>query len=412
MTRPRVRLTVQEVAMDKRMEQPEDGTRFETNAIRTQADRSGYREHSVPVYLTSSYLFDSAEHGKALFLGQEEGLVYSRYGNPNTDEFVAKLCRMEGAEDGLATATGMAAVFASIAGLLKSGDHVVCSRASFGSTLQILKVIMPRFGVETTFVDPADVDAWRGAVRTNTRMLVAETPSNPGLELVDIAALADIAHAGRITLNIDNCFATPYLQRPLELGADIVTHSATKFMDGQGRVLGGAILGRKALVDWLQFFTRQTGPSLSPFNAWVLSKSLETLAVRMERHCDNAEQLAEALRGHTKLGWVRYPFADTHPQRELARRQMRRGGGLVTFEVAGGETGGMAFINALEMISRSSNLGDARTIATHPATTTHSSLPEEERLAMGITPGTIRISVGLEHADDIIGDVLQALDRA
>ena len=385
--------------------------KFETQAVRLQAERSGYREHSVPVYLTSSYLFDSAEQGKALFNGQEDGLVYSRYGNPNTDEFEAKLCALEGCDDGLATATGMAAVFASIAGLVKSGDHVICSRAAFGSTLQILKVIMPRYGVDTTFVDPSDADAWRNAMRTNTRMMVAETPSNPGLELVDIAALADLARPNEIVLNIDNCFATPYLQRPAELGADIVTHSATKYMDGQGRVMGGAILGRQSLIDRLRFYTRQTGPSLSPFNAWVLSKSLETLAVRMDRHCDNAETLVAALEGHQRINWVRYPFSDSHPQHALARKQMSRGGGIVTFEVKGAEAGGMQFLNGLSMISRSPNLGDTRSIATHPSTTTHSSLSEEDRLEMGITPGTVRFSVGLEHSDDIIADVLSALNQ-
>lgn len=387
------------------------GNKFETQAVRLQAERSGYREHSVPIYLTSSYLFDSAEQGKALFSGEEDGLVYSRYDNPNTSEFETKLCALEGCDDGLATATGMAAVFASIAGLMKSGDHVICSRASFGSTLQILKVIMPRYGVETTFVDPTDIDAWRDAIRTNTKMMVAETPSNPGLELVDIAALAELARPNKIQLNIDNCFATPYLQRPAELGADIVTHSATKFIDGQGRVMGGALLGRQSLIDWLRFYTRQTGPSLSPFNAWVLSKSLETLAVRMDRHCDNAETLAAALEGHPKLNWVRYPFSDSHPQHVLARKQMSRGGGIVTFEVKGGEAGGMQFQNGLSMISRSSNLGDTRSIATHPSTTTHSSIPEAERLQMGITSGTVRISVGLEHSDDIVADVMSAFDQ-
>ena len=391
--------------------EPTDTNKFETQAVRLQAERSGYREHSVPIYLTSSYLFDSAEQGKAIFSGQEDGLVYTRFGDPNTGEFVTKLCALERCDDGLATATGMAAVFASIAGLLKNGDHVICSRASFGSTLQILKVIMPRYGVETTFVDPTDIDAWRDAIRTNTKMMVAETPCNPGLELVDIAALAELARPDKIVLNIDNCFATPYLQRPAELGADIVTHSATKFMDGQGRVMGGAILGRQSLIDWLRFYTRQTGPSLSPFNAWVLSKSLETLAVRMDRHCDNAEALAAALDGHRKINSVLYPFSDSHPQQALARKQMSRGGGLVTIEVKGGEAGGMQFLNGLSMISRSSNLGDARSIATHPSTTTHSSLPEAERLQMGITPGIVRISVGLEHSDDIVADVMHALEK-
>jgi len=361
--------------------------------------------------MTSSYVFDSAEQAREIFAGREDGLVYSRYGNPNTVELQDKLCSLEGCDDGLATATGMAAIYASIAGLVKSGDHIICSRAAFGSTFQILKVLMPRFGVETTFVDPADLDAWRSAIQPTTRMMVAETPSNPGLELVDIAALAEMAKPRKIILNIDNCFATPYLQRPAELGADLVTHSATKYIDGQGRVLGGVVLGRQSLMDWLRFFVRQTGPSLSAFNAWVLSKGLETLSIRMERHCDSAEALAEALEGHQGLVSVRYPFRESHPQHKLARRQMKRGGGLVTIEVDGGEEGGMRFMNGLQMISRSSNLGDSRSIATHPATTTHSSLTPADRAGMGITGGMVRISVGLESVEDIIADVKQALDR-
>lgn len=393
------------------MSERESAGGFETRAIRTQADRSGHNEHSVPVYMTSSYVFDSAEQARDIFAGREAGLVYSRYDNPNTVEFERKLCALEGCEDGLATATGMAAVYASIAGLLKAGDHVVCSRAAFGSTIQILKMIMPRFGVQTTFVDPIDLDAWADAIRPETRMLVAETPSNPGLELVDIAALAEMARPGKIIVNIDNCFATPYLQNPAELGADIVTHSGTKFIDGQGRVLGGAVLGSKARMEWMRFFVRQTGPSLSPFNAWVLSKGLETLSVRMERHCDNAEALAEALDGHEKVASVCYPFRTSHPQYSLARSQMKRGGGIVTLELAGGEDASMKFLNRLQIVSRSSNLGDSRSIATHPATTTHSSLTPSDRAAMGVTPGMVRISVGLETVDDIIRDVHQALER-
>ncbi|MFO8064502.1 MAG: O-succinylhomoserine sulfhydrylase [Spirochaetota bacterium] len=382
---------------------------FETNAIRTQAERSRHREHSVPVYLTSSFVFDSAEQAADLFAGEEEGLIYSRYGNPNTDEFVTKLCALEGTDEGLATATGMAAVFASIAGLVKSGDHIVASRALFGSTLQILSTILPRWGVETSFVDPKNLDEWEEAVRPSTRMFFAETPSNPGLELIDIEALSRIAHAHGILVNVDNCFATPYLQQPAALGADLVTHSATKFIDGQGRALGGAILGTEELIGELRFFIRQTGPALSPVNAWILSKSLETLSVRMDRHCSNALAIAERLEEHPGINWVRYPFLDTHPQVELARRQMSRGGGLVTFEVGGGAEGGMAFLNGLEMISRSSNLGDTRSIATHPATTTHSRLSEEERARIGITPGTVRLSVGLEGVEDILGDIEAAL---
>jgi O-succinylhomoserine sulfhydrylase len=388
---------------------PSSGRGFGTQAIRTQSDRSPHREHSVPVYLTSSFVFESAEQAKALFSGEESGLIYSRYGNPNTDELIEKLCRLEGTEDGLATATGMAAMFASIAGIVRSGDHIVASRALFGSTLQILATILPRWGIETTFVDPGNVKEWQTAVRPETRMLFAETPSNPGLEIVDIQSLAELARRRELILSVDNCFATPFIQRPAAMGAHLVTHSATKFMDGQGRVLGGAILGSKELIAELRFFIRQTGPALSPFNAWILSKSLETLPVRMERHCENAFALARHLEATEEIGWVRYPFLESHPQHELARRQMRMGGGLVTFEVPGGEAGGMAFLNALRMISRSSNLGDTRSIATHPSTTTHSRLTEDERLRIGITPGTIRLSVGLEEIDDIIEDVTQAL---
>jgi O-succinylhomoserine sulfhydrylase len=382
---------------------------FETRAIREQAERTANREHSVPLYLTSSYVFDTAEQGRDVFAGREKGLVYSRYGNPNAEEFVRKLCALEGADDGLATASGMAAIYASIAGIVKTGDHVICSRAAFGSTVQILKAILPRFGVETTFVDPTNLDEWHNAIRDTTRMMVAETPSNPGLELVDIAALAEMAHPGRIRLNIDNCFATPYLQRPFELGADIVTHSGTKFIDGQGRVIGGAVLGRKELIDWLRFFVRQTGPMLSTFNAWVLSKGLETLAVRMDRHCENALAVANALEAAPGVDRVLYPFLPSHPQEALARKQMSRGGGLVSFEVTGGEPAAMQFLNRLRMISLSPNLGDSRSIATHPATTTHSSLTGAEREQMGVTEGLIRLSVGLEHPDDITGDILQAL---
>lgn len=385
---------------------------FQTDSIRTQAGRTQHREHAVPIFMTSSFVFDTAEQAQALFAGDEEGLVYSRYGNPNTDEFVTKLCKLEGAEDGIATATGMAAMFASIAGLLRSGDHVVASRALFGSTVQILTKILPRWGVTASFVDPTRPEAWEEAVRPETRLLFAETPSNPGLELVDIEAVAEISKRRGTIFCVDNCFATPYIQRPIPLGADLVTHSATKFMDGQGRVLGGAIVGSSQLIEELRFFARQTGPALSPFNAWVLSKSLETLSVRLDRHAENAIAVARHLEQHDTISWVRYPFLENHAQHELAKRQMRSGGGLVTFEVPGGQPGGMRFLNALTMVSRSSNLGDTRSIATHPATTTHSKLSEEERLRIGITPGTVRLSVGLEAVDDIISDLDQALEMA
>jgi len=384
---------------------------FETEAIRMQAARSLHREHSVPIFATSSFVFEDPEQARALFAGEVEGQIYSRYGNPNTDELVEKLCSMENCEDGVATASGMAAMYASLMAFLKSGDHVVASRSLFGSTHQIITQLLPRWNIEHTYVDIGDQDGWSRAMRDNTRIVFAETPSNPALDLVDIASLADVAHSYDALLSVDNCFATPYLQNPAELGADIVTHSATKFIDGQGRVLGGAILGSAKRIDSVRFFCRHTGPSMSPFNAWLLSKSLETLGVRMERHCENAMRLAEFLESDRRVSWVKYPFLPSHPQNELARKQMRLGGGIVSFELKGGLEAGRRFLGAIEMLSLSANLGDTRTIATHPASTTHSKLSDEDRLQVGITPGLVRISVGLEHIDDIIADVETALSK-
>jgi O-succinylhomoserine sulfhydrylase len=384
-------------------------TRFETAAIRTQAPRSAAREHSVPLFLTSSFVFDDAEQARALFAEEISGAVYSRYSNPNTDEFVSKLCLLEGATDGIATASGMAAVYAAIAALVKSGDHIVASRALFGSTHQILTRLLPRWGVSHTYVDAADDAGWVAALRPETRLLFVETPSNPGLDVVDLARLGALAGSRGIPLVVDNCFATPYLQRPLELGASLVVHSATKWMDGQGRVLGGALVGAADLVAEARFFARHTGPALSPFNAWVLSRSLETLAVRMDRHCGNALALAEHFEGHDALEQVRYPFLASHPQQALARRQMSQGGGIVVLVLLGGYERCRRFLDALRLCSHSPNLGDTRTIVTHPTSTTHSKLTEEERQAVGIVPGLVRISVGLEHLDDIIGDIEQAL---
>jgi O-succinylhomoserine sulfhydrylase len=354
-------------------------------------------------------VFDTADQGRALFAGEEEGLVYSRYGNPNTDEFVEKLCRLEGCETGIATATGMSAVFTCLAGLLESGDRLVSSRSVFGSTFGVLNTWMPRFGIEVGWVDATDLDGWKEAIEGGAKLAFAETPSNPGLELIDIQAVADLCIAAGIPLVVDNCFATPYLQRPTEFGAHIVTHSATKFIDGQGRVLGGAILGPEEYLANIRAFARTSGPALSPFNAWILSKSLETLAVRMDRHCANALELARFLQNHRRVNWVKHPDLPTHPQHELAQRQMKSGGGLVTFEVEGGTPAGMGFLDRLELISRSSNLGDSRSIATHPPSTTHSKLSAEERARVGITDGTIRVSVGLEDIEDIVSDIDHAL---
>lgn len=385
----------------------------ETLAIRTQAPRGPEREHSVPLFLTSSFVFDSAEQARALFADEEVGNVYSRYSNPNVDELVRKLCALEGAESGIATASGMAAVFATFAALLKSGDHVVAARALFGSTHQLLTRLLPRWGIGSTYVDTTATAAeWVAALRPETRMIFVETPSNPGLDLIDLEMLAGVCRSRGVLLVVDNCFATPYLQRPLDFGADLVVHSATKFIDGQGRTLGGAVLGPERLLAELHFFARHTGPAISPFNAWVLSKSLETLGVRMDRHGSTALAIAGHFEGNPEVEQVRYPFLESHPQHALARRQMKGGGGIVVLVLRGGLERAQRFLDAVELLSHSTNLGDTRTIVTHPTSTTHSKLTEEERQRVGIVPGLIRISAGLEHPDDIIQDVEQALERS
>ena len=383
-----------------------------TKLIRTQSPRTDQREHSVPLYLTSSFMFDDAEHGRALFTEEVEGNIYSRYSNPNTSEFIQKVCDAEGAEAGLAFSSGMAAVFASFAGLLKSGDHIVAFRSIFGSTHQLFTQLLPRWGITTTYVDASKPEDFEKALRPETKMVFLETPSNPGLELVDLEWLGALRKKHNFILNVDNCFATPYLQKPIQYGADLVSHSSTKYMDGQGRVLGGVVVGRKDLIKEMLFFIRHTGPAMSAFNAWVFSKSLETLPVRMDRHCSNALKVAEALEKHAEVEVVRYPFLPSHPQYDLAKRQMKQGGGVVTFIIKGGIERAMRFLDALEMISLSSNLGDTRSIATHPVSTTHSKLTDEERAQIGIFPGSIRISVGLEDSDDIIEDLNRALDHS
>ncbi|MES3018976.1 MAG: aminotransferase class I/II-fold pyridoxal phosphate-dependent enzyme [Bacteroidota bacterium] len=380
--------------------------------IRTQTPRSSQREHSVPLYLTSSFMFDDAEHGRAMFTEEVEGNIYSRYSNPNTTEFIQKVCDAEGAEAGLAFSSGMAAVFASFAGLLKSGDHIVAFRSIFGSTHQLFTQLLPRWGITTTYVDASKPEDFEKALRPETKMVFLETPSNPGLELVDLEWLGSMKKKHNFILNVDNCFATPYLQKPIQYGADLVSHSSTKYMDGQGRVLGGVVVGRKDLIKEMMFFIRHTGPAMSAFNAWVFSKSLETLPVRMDRHCSNALKVAEALEKHAEVEVVRYPFLPSHPQHDLAKRQMKQGGGVVTFIIKGGMERAMRFMDALEMISLSSNLGDTRTIATHPVSTTHSKLTDDERAQIGIFPGSIRVSVGLEDSEDIIADLTKALDNS
>ena len=384
---------------------------FETKAIRIQSERSEFGEHAAPIYLTSSFVFDDAEHARALFADEVQGNIYTRYSNPNGNEFIEKLCALEGTEDGIATASGMAAMYCSMAALLKSGDHVLASRSVFGSTHQILNNLFPRFNISHSYADIDKPETWENMITPATKMIFVETPSNPALDLIDLEWLGALAKKHNLILNVDNCFATPYLQNPAKWGAHLVTHSATKFIDGQGRVIGGAVLGTKELIKEVRFFARHTGPALSPFNAWLLSKSLETLAVRMERHCQNAATLATRLEGHPKIEKVKYPFLPSHPQQALAKKQMRLGGALVTFELRGGIESGRKFLNAIKMISHTANLGDTRTIATHPASTTHSKLTDAERAAVGISPGLIRISVGLEAIDDIIADVLQAIEK-
>lgn len=381
----------------------------ETDPIRAQHERTDFNEHSVPLYLTSSFVFDDAEHARALFADEIAGNIYTRFSNPNNTEFIRKLCLMEGTEDGIATASGMAAMYCSMAALLKSGDHILASRSLFGSTHQILSQLFPRFNISYTYADITDLASWESKIQSNTKMIFVETPSNPALDIIDLEWLGKLAEKHKLILNVDNCFATPYLQNPAKWGAHIVTHSATKWMDGQGRVIGGAILGKKELIKEVRFFARHTGPSMSPFNAWILSKSLETLAVRMERHCQNALTIAQHLEKHPGVVKVKYPFLASHPQQALAKKQMRHGGGIVTFEHAGGIEGGRKFLNALKMISHTANLGDTRSIATHSASTTHSKLTDAERAAVGITPGLIRISAGLEEVADIIKDIDQAM---
>ena len=389
-----------------------DYKHFESKAIRTQSDNSLHREHSTPIFMTSSFTFEDAEQAKAMFADQVGGNIYTRFTNPNNNEFIDKLCLLEEAESGIATASGMAAMFSSMAGLLKTGDHVLASRSVFGSTHQLFTQVFPKWGITHTYVDIDKPETWESAINSKTRMIFAETPSNPGLDILDLEWLGKLAADHGLILNVDNCFATPFLQQPIKYGAHIVTHSATKFIDGQGRTIGGAIVGAEEFIQDIRFFTRHTGPSLSPFNGWVLSKSLETLPVRMEKHCENALKIAEYLEGHEELLSVKYPFLPSHPQQKLAKKQMRYGGALVTFVVSGGYQRAGQFLDNLKMLSLTANLGDTRTTVTHPSSTTHSKLTEEEQLRVGIDPGLVRISVGLENVNDILEDIVGALEAS
>ncbi len=384
----------------------------ETAAVRIQTNRTGEKEHSTPLFLTSSFVYDSAEDMAAAFSDDSADVnIYSRFSNPTVDEFVHKICALEGAEEGIATGTGMAAVFATFMTFLSKGDHIISASAVFGSTHTIITKYLPKWGIEYSYFDMNKPESIAAFIQPNTKMLYVETPSNPGLDIIDIEFVATLCKQHNILLVVDNCFATPALQQPIKYGADLVLHSATKFIDGQGRVLGGVVVGNKELVNQLYLFVRNTGPSMSPFNAWVLTKSLETLFIRMEKHADNALKLAASLQPHPAINWVKYPFLPSHPQYAIAKKQMSSGGGIVTFDLKGGVESGRNFLNALQMLSMTNNLGDSRTIASHPASTTHSKLSEAERAAVGITPGLIRISAGLEHIDDILADIMQALDK-
>ena len=382
-----------------------------TKAIRTQTERTNEGEHSTPLFLTSSFCFDNAEDMRAAFADETDDNIYSRFSNPSVSEFIDKMVELEGAEAGVATSTGMSAVFATFMALLKKGDHLLSCNAVFGSTHNIIKKYLPNYGIECSYVSADKPEEWEAAIRPNTKMIYLETPTNPGLDIIDLEFVSALAKKHNLILNVDNCFATPVNQRPIDFGAHLVLHSATKWIDGQGRVLGGVIVGDKELIHDIYLFTRNTGPALSPFNAWVLSKSLETLDVRMERHAKNALHIATALQNHPKLSWLKYPYLKSHPQYNIAVKQMKNGGGIVCFELKGGLESGRIFLNSLQMLSLTANLGDTRSIASHPASTTHGKLTEEERLEVNITPGLIRISVGLEYADDILNDILQALEK-
>jgi len=385
--------------------------KFETRAIRNQMKRSQYLEHSTPLYLTSSFVFEDAEDMRASFAEEKKRNIYSRFSNPNTSEFVQKVVQMEEADDGVSFATGMGAVFATFAAFLNAGDHIVSARALFGSTHTLFTKYLPKWEISTSYFPVDDISLVEELIQPNTKCIYVESPTNPGVDILDLEAIGKIAKKHKLLFIVDNCFATPYLQQPIKYGADLVIHSATKLMDGQGRVLGGVTVGSKDLIRELFLFARNTGASLSPFNAWILSKSLETLAVRIDRHCENAFTIAEKLEASQEINWVKYPFLKSHPQYALAKKQMLKGGNIIAFEVRGELEAGRNFINAIELCSLSSNLGDSRTIITHPASTTHSKLSNEDRLAVGITNGMIRISIGLEHPEDIWNDLKNALSK-
>ena len=383
---------------------------FETEAIRGQMERSQYLEHSAPIYMTSSFIFEDSEDMRASFAEEKHRNIYSRYSNPNTSELIQKVATMEGVEDGVAFPSGMSAIYTTFAALLSSGDHILSCRAVFGSTHTLYTQFFPKWNIEHSYFDSDDFDTLEVKRKPNTKILYVESPTNPGVNILDLETLGKFAKKHNLIFIVDNCFATPYIQKPATLGAHLVIHSSTKLMDGQGRVLGGITVGSHELIDRIYRFARITGTALSPFNAWVLSKSLETLAVRVEAHCKNALSLAEKLEQHPKINWVRYPFLKSHPQHKIAKKQMKLGGSIIAFEVKGGVAAGKRFIDHIKLCSISANLGDTRSIITHPASSTHAKLSGEERLAVEITDGMIRLSVGLEHTDDIWNDLVQALE--
>lgn len=389
-----------------------EGLGVATKAIRIQTKRTGEKEHSTPLFLTSSFCFDNAEEMRAAFADENDNNIYSRFDNPNVQEFTDKMVALENAEAGYATASGMAAIFGSMMALLQKGDHLLSSEAIFGSTHTIISKYLPKYGIESSYIHTsANEKEWEAAIKPNTKMIFLETPTNPGLDVLDIEMICKIARQKNIITVVDNCFATPVVQQPVSLGADIVVHSATKWIDGQGRVLGGIAVGKKDLINEVYSFCRSTGPALSAFNAWILNKSLETLDVRMERHANNALFIAQQLENHPAISFLKYPFLPSHPNYNIATKQMVNGGGLFSFELKDGLQSGKKFLDALQMLSLTGNLGDTRSIASHPASTTHAKLTEEERQAVNITPGLIRISVGLEDKQDILNDILQALSK-
>ncbi|MBN1952391.1 MAG: aminotransferase class I/II-fold pyridoxal phosphate-dependent enzyme [Bacteroidales bacterium] len=385
---------------------------FETDAIRTQTDRSSQGEHSTPIFETSSFVFKNSEAARAAFAEEIDAHIYSRYSNPTTDEFIEKMCLLEGVEDGIATASGMSAIFLALTSHLRAGDHIVSSRSLFGSTHLIITNILSRWGITHSYVDIDDNEAWEEAIMPQTRLLFTETPSNPALDLADLEFIGKLAKENNCLFVVDNSFASPYLQNPVKFGAHLICHSSTKFIDGQGRTISGAVLGSGSVITEVRSLSRQIGPTLSPFDAWILSKSLETLAVRMDRHCANAQKVAEYLDKLEDIQSVRYPFLPSHPQQELARKQMKLGGAMISFELKGGPKRSLRFLDKLEMLSLTPNLGDTRTTITHPATTTHSKLTPEEREYVNVTESLIRVSIGLEHIDDILADFEQAIRKS